>query len=321
MLLNSIQVKPLYKVAIYGPGGVGKTHIGATAPKPLILLFERQGFETVRTAAKMNGGEMPPVIWIRRLKQLDRIKTILATNTKDPIAAMMHDKDVISEEDVMDHGLSREELAKALPYVKPETVVVDSLTEACEMIADAIDARGGLDTDKSGLVYRKLQAWKPITDKCIRMIRAFRDLPYHVLFLCLINERNHGTDEDPDMRYEPLLPGRQLPRLLVTAVNAMGIVMMKRERVEEEDGRVRLETRRWVQFVTPDEVASKVAYPLRPREPADAGAWFHALEHKVKNVAPAEQPAEPGEAKGAEGAEEVEEGGKKKSSKKKEGAK
>lgn len=278
MLMNAVQTKPLYKIAIYGPGGTGKTHIGATSPQPLILLFERHGYETVRTAATMKGVPIPPVLWVRSIGQLSRIQKVLASDLKDPIATMMRDEEIVNEGDLMAAGLDREELVKNLPYTRPETIVIDSLTEAIELLADSIDARGGTETDKSGLTYRKLKAWGPITDKGVRVIRAFRDLPYHVLFICLMNERNHGSDEEPEYRYEPSLPGRQLPKKLVAAVNAMGLVMMRREK--DDSGEVH--TKRWVQFITPDHIASKVANPLRAREPSDARAWFYALEHKVK---------------------------------------
>jgi len=284
VLLNAIQKKPLYKVGLYGGPGRGKTHVGATAPDPLILLFERHGFETVRTASKMQGRPMPPVLWIRSVKQLYAVQQILAT-AEEPIAAMMRDPDVVSEEEVMEAGLDREKLVEALPYTTPQTIVIDSLTEACELIAKVIDAHGGLET-KDGLTYRKLRAWGPIADKCVATIRAFRDLPYHVLFLMLVDERNLGSDDEPDTHFRPALPGRTLWRPLTAAVNAMGVLQMKHGKTK--DGA--LVTKRWVSFVTPPNVCSKLASPLRAKEPANAGAWFAALEHGVVNTSdPVEQ--------------------------------
>ena len=266
MLLNAVQRKPLYKIGIYGGPGRGKTHIGATAPKPLILLFERHGFETVRTAAKMNGIKPPPVIWVRSLSQLQRIQKILASDTKEPIAAMMRDEEVVSESEVMALDLDRDELVKSLPYTKPETIVVDSITEACELAASFIDENGGTES-KGGLTYRKLKAWGPIADKCTRVIRQFRDLPYHVLFLALVDERNHGSDDEPQMHYTPALPGRKLWKVLVASVNAVGVMRMRHRR-DEDTGKV-----------------------ITQREPANAQAWFAALEHGVKNTSTAEQMA------------------------------
>lgn len=289
MLLNAVQRKPLYKIGIFSAPGKGKTHIGATAPDPLILLFERHGFETVRTACKMNGREMPPVIWVRSVKQLSRIQTILASDPKEPIATMMRDGEVVSEEELMSLNIDREDLVDSLPYTKPKTVVLDSTTEACEMIAEIIDANGGTEK-KNGLTYRKLKAWGPIKDKCTRMLRSFRDLPYHVLFIALLDERNNGTEDEADMHYAPDLPGQKLWKVLVASVNAMGLLCMRHGRNKKGD----IITQRWVQFISPDHIATKVASPLRDREPADAGAWFAALEHGVKNTSTAEQLASMG---------------------------
>ncbi len=288
MLLNAMQVAPIYKIAIYGPGGVGKTQIGATSPDPLILLFERQGFETVRTASKMTGRPMPPVIWIRSLVQLERVHTILASIVDEPLAAILRDETLFSDEEIGQTGKTRDEIIDELPYKKPLTVVVDSLSEACEMMAKAVDDHGGLDTDKDGLEFRKQRAWGPIQDKCLRMIRKFRDLPYHVLFICLVNEREVGSKEEPETRYEPLLPGRQLPKKLVTVVNAMGLVRLQQRHNEQK----KLITSRFVQFISDERVMTKHAVPLRAKEPVDACSWFETLANKVPSKAAPETQVE-----------------------------
>lgn len=281
MFLNAVQRKPAYKVALYGAPGTGKTHIGATAPEPVILLLERHGFETVRTAAKMAGRPMPPVFWIRTAEQLRRARTILASSG-DTLVSMVQDETLITPADLIAFDLDREKLVEALPYKRPRTVVLDSLTEACELIAAEVDAHGGTET-KDGLTYRKLRAWGPINDKCTGLIRAFRDLPYHVLFLALVDERNVGSDEDPEMHFRPAMPGRTLWSRLLGAVNACGYVRLRYVAEEQGEGeKPKRRAQRFVQFITPDHIASKVASPLRAVEPADASAWFAALEHGVQ---------------------------------------
>lgn len=283
MFLNAVQRAPAYKVAIYGPPGTGKTHMGATAPDPVILLLEKQGFETVRTAAKMTGRPMPPVFWIRNADQLRRARAILASSDAEPLVAMMRDETLLTPADVLAFNLDRDALIASLPYKRPRTVVVDSITEACEMIAGEVDAHGGTET-KDGLTYRKLRAWGPIADKCTGLIRAFRDLPFHVLFLALIVEDNLGSDDEPDVHHRPALPGRKLWKILIGSVNACGLARLRY--VVEEDGeegkKAARRAQRFVQFITPDHIASKVASPLRAIEPADASAWFAALEHGVQ---------------------------------------
>lgn len=278
MLLNAIQEEPYYKIGIYSPPGLGKTHLGATAPEPLILLFERQGFETIRTASKMNDRPMPPVIWVRSIEQLSRIVTILAVDQKHPIETMMKDEIVVSDKELKAAKMTRKELVAALPYKKPQTVVIDSGSEALEMVAAQVDDHGGEET-KDGLTYRKLNAWGPINKKGTIVIKKIRDLPYHVLWLCLLNERNHGSESDPDIKLEPMLPGKKLPKVLTTTLNALGLLVVRHERDEKTK---QLRTRRWVQFLSGDRVMHKCAHPLRPREVADANRWFHALEQGVQ---------------------------------------
>lgn len=281
MFLNAVQRSPAYKLAIYGPPGTGKTHMGATAPDPVILLLERHGFETVRTASKMTGRPMPPVFWIRNYEQLVRARTILASSHEEPLAAMVRDSTLITEADLLVFDLDREELVKALPYTRPKTVVVDSVTEACELVASQVDAHGGTET-KDGLTYRKLRAWGPIVEKCTIMIRAFRDLPYHVLLLALAAEQNLGSDDAPDVHHRPALPGRQLWKVLLSCVNACGLARLRYVVDESSEGGKKRKAQRFVQFITPDHIASKVASPLRAIEPADASSWFAALEHGVQ---------------------------------------
>lgn len=269
MLLNTIQKDPLYKIVVFGPPGTGKTHLGTTAPKPLVLLFERHGFETIRTACKISGREMPPVIWVTSANQFARIQVILATS-EEPIKDILLDREVITDNQLPE-GVTRAQMVESLPYTRPESVVVDSITEAAELIAGIVDANGGTETIR-GITFRKLSAYGPIEKKVHKAIRLFRDLPYHVLFLALLVERNVGSEKDPDVRLRPALPGRKLWSHLEAAVNAVGIIRLHHS--GGSDGAV---TRRWVQFISSEKIATKVAYPLQAREPADASVWFQAL--------------------------------------------
>ena len=270
MLLNTIQKDPLYKIVVFGPPGTGKTHLGTTAPKPLVLLFERHGFETIRTACKVSGREMPPVVWITSLEQFIRVQTILATSA-EPIRDIVLDREVIPDEVLSEFGVTRDQLVDLLPYTRPETVVIDSFSEAAEMIALAVDANGGTETS-GGLTFRKINAYGPIERKGHKAIRLFRDLPYHVLFLALVAERNVGSEQKPDVRLRPALPGRKLWSHLAAAVNAVGMI-----RIHHSGSGDDVVTRRWVQFISSEKIATKVAYPLQAREPADASVWFQAL--------------------------------------------
>lgn len=280
-MMNISQRRQLWKFAVYGPPGAGKTHLALTMEDPFVMLSERQGFETLRTAAVMLGKPVPPTIWIRKLDQLVRITNILATNHVDPLAQMIRDPKVVFDadlegiEDGVKWKVTREEAVAALPYVKPKSLSVDSGTELGDMFGKLVDEQGGKEV-KDGLEFRRLQAWGPIEEKVSEFMRRVRDLPYHVLFICLLNERNHGTNESPDMRYEPMLPGKKLPKKLASMMNAVGLVRISKQKVGSGE-KMRYELRRSVLFVLPDTYMQKCATPLRNQEVPDVGAWIEAL--------------------------------------------
>lgn len=277
-MLNVTQSVPVWKFAVYGGPGLGKTHLSVTMPDPLVLLSERHGFETVRTAAAMLGKPTPPTIWIRSLRQLSRAMEILSTKHTDPLVAMMLDEVVVPDSDLIRQDgskVTRKELVAALPYTKPRSVSFDSVTEIVDMFGAMVDANGGREV-KDGLEYRKLNAWGPIEEKASAFLRAARDIPYHTLFICLMNERNHGTEDSPDVRFEPALLGKKLPKKLCSMVNAVGFFRLAKNVVGSGESR-RVELTRSVRFVAPDIYMQKCATPLRNEEAPDVSAWIAAL--------------------------------------------
>lgn len=286
MLLNHTQKSAIYNLAVYAPPGTGKTFLGCTSPKPLILLTEKHGFETIRLASQMLGIPMPPTVWLTTTEQVRRVVRALQANHIDPIAQIV--RELMPDEPKLD------EIIGALPYVKPESIVIDSLTELGDIFAREIDEQGGREVGKDGLEVRKLKAWGPIADKVGAVIKALVDLPYHTVFLALMNERNHGTEDHPDVHREPDLPGRKLPKVLCKYVNALGV--MRLQVVPSKDGDVRL--RRWVQFAMSDDWMTKIMRPLRDKERPNVTEWIEALSKGVEvrgdNAADAlpEQPAE-----------------------------
>ena len=296
-MLNLTQKDPVWKFAVYGPPGTGKTHLAVTMPDPVVFLSERHGFETLRTAAAMLGKPVPPTIWIRTLKQMRASMRILATNRIDPLVQMMRDSDVIPDSDLKESGITRDDLVRALPYVKPRSVSLDSVSELSEMFGALVDSQGGKES-KDGLEYRKMNAWGPIEEKTSEFLRLGRDLPYHVLFICLMNERNHGSTESPDMRFEPLLLGKKLPKKLCSMVNAVGFMRITKERIGSGASAV-VKLTRSVRFVAPDIYMQKCATPLRNDEAPNVEAWIEALSlgeaitgpmHAIANVSAGDEP-------------------------------
>ena len=295
MLLNAAQKQGLYKFAVYGRGGVGKTHLGVTMPKPLIILTERQGFETVRVAAARMKIPMPPVFWVRDLAQVRAIAGHLRSRTERTIEGLVNDPEVLPDADLKAYGLTRAELVKQIPYGAPDSIVIDMLGEVAEWVGDEIDRVGGMDMEKN-LEVRKLQAWMPIGKRVTGLIRAFRDAPYHVLFLC--HDRIFGGKGDENTegaQVWPKLPGRDLHKTLMQSVNAMGRMRLI-EATVEVNGKPTTKVYRVVEFITSDHVMTKHATPLRDREPPNAARWIAALSSETRNDDAPEQLVDEGEA-------------------------
>jgi hypothetical protein len=290
MLLNAVQKQSLFKIAVYGRGGVGKTRLGVTAPKPLYILTERQGFETIRAAAAQLGIPVPVVIWIQNLGQLRAIAKHLRGKSPKTIEGILRDAEIISDEDLAASGFTRDELVAQIPYGCPESIVIDMLGEIAEWVGAEVDEQGGMEI-KNGVEGRKINAWTPIQKRVTSIIRTFRDMPYHVLFLC--HDRLVGGKDDDELseaQVWPKMPGRELHKVLMQSVNAMGRMRVA-ERIVEKDGKPTKSLVRFVEFITSDSVLTKHANPLREREPANFSKWVEALSSESRISDSAEQSA------------------------------
>lgn len=273
MLLNTQQDERLWKVLCYGESGVGKTHLGVTAPDPVILLAERQGFETVRDAAHMLGKPTPPTFWMRNLQDFRTAIQVLQ-NDPAPLATLVQRLAGDATEEEVDAEM------ESLPYVRPKTVVIDSCTEVFQLIWDNLLEQAPPKTAKDGLPDTSMRHWSAMRDRASGLIRTCRDLPYHVLFLALLDDREQGEAEQKTRIVQPQAPMRAIPSMLVAACNAAGVVRRDRVTVADENdpsGR-RIEVRRSVRFLCPSFVLAKPLHPLAPEEVPDVSDWFRRLE-------------------------------------------
>lgn len=270
MLLNANQPRRRWIFGVYGESGVGKTHLGVTAPDPVILLGERQGFETVRDAARLLGKPVPPAFWINNPEAL-RVAVSTLQTSDDPLVDLI--RHFAGPGDDVDAAIA------ALPYRKPKTVVADSATEFLQLVWEGIGAQAKTKIAADGLPEVSMRYWGVMKDRSGRLIRAFRDLPYHVLFLALLDDREVGEEDERSRIVQPLTPMRSIPSMLVAATNAFGVA--KRERkVSREEGtdKRKIEIRRYVQFEAPSYVVSKPLSPLEAEEIPDVSDWFRRLE-------------------------------------------
>lgn len=250
------------KAAIYGPPGTGKSDFGTSAPKPLILLSERQGIRTVRAAAARRGLPMPVVLAVESLQDLRDVLRALH-GPRDKAFRVMSGTEVAYEGEW------------------PESVVLDSLTDACELVEAEIRKESPPEKAKDGLERWTERHWAALRDRCERLIRSFRDVPAHVVFLALQDDRTVGEGEEAARVVQPLLPMRALPSVLSAAVNVVGVTSRAiRDRGEDGQRQIAYEIR----TVGPSHYMLKPYRPLRDLEEPDFAAWverIHGAETQV----------------------------------------
>lgn len=139
-------------IAVVGSSGSGKTTWSCQAPDVLIILTEPQAAGRIQ--------ETNPNARVITIANLDMLPACLDWLTTKVFAG---------------------------DGWKPKTVVLDSVTEMCRLMADVIDR--DKDTDWS------FRQWKRYEDGCMRMMRRFRDLPATLVGLFL-DEVSRGDESN-----------------------------------------------------------------------------------------------------------------------------
>lgn len=267
---------PYLKAGIMGPSGSGKSSLGATAPRPLILLSEKQGKDPAVARARALGLPDPTIVEVDCLQDYrDCIKGFHGDRSK-PFRWVTQDGAVLLEMD---------------PW--PESVVIDSLTDACELVEEAIRKDAPPKKGEDGLDTFSQRHWNELKRRCQRLIRAFRDLDANVLFLSLVDEKTTETSDGVTTRsIVPQLPMRKLPDILMQATNVCGYMQRKVVR-DENGGVVREETPDGengnmvlaVQVITnaPSYVKVKPCTALDDIEVPDFTSWVERYREHVAN--------------------------------------
>lgn len=165
------------KLCIFGPSGVGKTMLAATAPKPLILSAEN-GLLSLRKAniERVYGVDTPGIsynIGFITCRTMDKLREIYTWLTESP---------------------------EALAY---DTVILDSVTDIAEVVL--AEAR---KTSKDGRA-----AYGKLAEDMMVVLRSFRDLEnFNVVFLAKLDKVK--DEVTGGIAFGPMMPGQQLPKQL-----------------------------------------------------------------------------------------------------------
>lgn len=196
------------KALISGRSGSGKSSLAATAPNPLVLLSERQGGQSILDAAARLGVPAPQMLYMETIKDYGAVLKGLQAMESTGKLTIKEGKDVVLEIDA------------------PETVVLDSLTDACGLIhAEIFDA-----VDKPSF-----KEWGELKKRVSRFIRLFRDLPCHVLMLCLLDERTENVDGQEVTVRGPMMPMKSLGNVAMAASTVAGIANRSMTKQKEGD--------------------------------------------------------------------------------------
>lgn len=254
--------------AIYGRSGTGKTSFGVTAPKPLICLMERQGMVHVRQAAARLGIVCPPTALCESIGDLRAIAAACLGDKRKPFRAIKQRKTA--------DGKTEDEVVLTLTEW-PETVVVDSMTEAGRLMVESIDREAPPIIGKDGLPAHSQNYWGVLRTRFGNLVRTFRSLPMHKIFLALEDDKEFGEEGNKSRWVGPSLPMRALADELTSAVNVVGRTY-RRVRIVNREGRKETQITYGVLTVGPEYAITKPYRPLRDSEVPNFSEWCRIID-------------------------------------------
>jgi hypothetical protein len=251
------------KACIYGPPGTGKTSFGTSAPKPLIAITERQALVHIKEASKRLGVPMPLVFYLEHANDLrNLVRSLHGDHTKPFKLYEMHDNNGTPEKICIHEG------------DWPETIVLDSATDACRLLVEEIRRQSPPQLGRDGLPVDSTRFWNVLLQRAAAMITSIRDLPMHAIFLALADDRETGDDDNKVRSVKPMMAAKQLAITLAAAVNVVGFTYRKTRRGlpgkehELEYG---------VMTTGPEYMMTKPYRPLRDTEVPDFGYWVRVI--------------------------------------------
>lgn len=197
--IETVERKERYlKLLIYGNYGVGKTTLAASATlvpslRDVLMISAEAGDLSV---VDMKGLD---AITIKDFKALGYINEFLKQHCK---ARNADDEKELIKLEAYNRDVEPAKIKKAKRY---NTVIIDSLTEieayCFNQLLNITDATR-LDTETQSSEWTE---YKKNHTMMLRVVRAFRDLPMHVIFTAA---EQYQQDETKKMKFSPDLTGK-----------------------------------------------------------------------------------------------------------------
>lgn len=248
----------LLKLLLYGNSGEGKTWTATTMPGVIVLLTEPNGLPTIRASN-------PDAIVIQADEQNGGLNTI-----RSFVRAARE-------------GIVAKEMGG-------QTIVLDSMNELQRMVRDEIMEEKIAEANRQGKDPSKVMFtigdWGTLNDRMRKMVRVFRDLPFHIVG---ITHADITVDEITGERHiQPQFQGRALPNEIAGYFSA--VALQYRERVTDDDGKTVV--KRKCLLTGPSSVITKGLPGLDAIESTNLSDWLRKMAEYDPATAPPEAPVE-----------------------------
>ncbi len=186
------------KLLIYGTYGVGKTTLAVSSlavpsMRDVIMINAEAGDLSVDQSKDLDA------ITVQKFTTLGRINEYLKQHCK---ARDENDKEFLIKSEALLRGVEESEIKKPRKY---RTVILDSLSELevyCMNQLLGITDTTRLDEETNSAEWSE---YKKNNTMILRVVRAFRDLPMHVIFTCA---EKYNQDETKKYKYVPDMTGQ-----------------------------------------------------------------------------------------------------------------
>lgn len=197
--IETVQRRERYlKLLVYGNYGVGKTTLACSSldvpsMRDVIMINAEAGDLSVDNMDDLDA------ITVRDFRTLGRINEFLKQHCK---ARDEGDKDELIKMEAFLRDVDKKDIKEPREY---RTVILDSLTELeayCFNQLLGITDTTRLDEESQSAEWTE---YKKNNTMMLRVVRAFRDLPMHVIFTCA---ESYTQDETKKFKYTPDMTGK-----------------------------------------------------------------------------------------------------------------